>query len=347
MNIAALATRIPTRKVTNADIVGMIREHSKGIFQGDLEETLAHVQTRLDQTGVQTRHWLAPGELPMEMLSDALEQVLEQAQITRADIGQLFFTGVARGFTEPANSCVVTDSLGLGCRNFDIMDGYMGWVTCLQILNAKIQNGSIRYGVIVTMEFSMIEGAAIYPQNFALRSADELAYNFASYTVGESLSLTLVGPDMPENFKFKFVARPDASDLTTILLPSWKHFREPSEKLPEPGETFRFRSFDEPSHAIEAQEIIQAYNQLNPDIDAVRWVFPHTGDPVRWHNYANKLGCEDKLYVVAHDTGNIMSASIPVAMDFAIQQGKLQRGDRCLGLQSSPGMKFGALEFVF
>jgi 3-oxoacyl-[acyl-carrier-protein] synthase-3 len=58
-------------------------------------------------------------------------------------------------------------------------------------------------------------------------------------------------------------------------------------------------------------------------------------------------GAERKVFVYLQDYGNLIAASIPMGIHFAIQQGKLNRGDRVLLIGTGAGLSLGAASFVY
>lgn len=342
-----MAATLPSRVVSNEDVLELIEHHSRNTFTGDLPKTLRTIGRLLERSGFKSRRWLAEGEHPIELMKATFDRALQQAGMDREEIDLLIYTGVARGFVEPANSCFVAHSLGLKCRNFDVLDACMGWVTSMDIVNDKMKAGAIKKAAIVNMEFNLIGGGPIFPKNFALKSAEELSYKLPSFSIGEAVTVTLLDNENSGNFKFSFISRPDLSDLCTVSLPGWESFCESSEKIALTGGQYQFNSDGTSLHEQGSLEIMNIFNDaglLTTDMD---WVFTHTSSPKQWARCGDAAGVAKKIFHTSHETGNIVSASIPVGLAHAQEQGLLQKNQNCLGWQGSAGMAFSTMHFQF
>lgn len=346
MKIIGIAAAFPSRNVTNQHVLDLIEQHSKEGFNGNLPKTLKVIDQLLKKTGIESRCWLGEEEQPMSLLETAFAQALAQANLAKEEIDLLIYTGVGRGFIEPANSCFVAKALDLKCRNFDVLDACMGWVSSMDLINDKMKAGTVRHAVVVNLEFNVVEGSHIFPKNFTLQSSAELAYKFPSFTVGEAATVTILSNEDPENFQFSFVNRPDLSDLCTISLPGWQHYCHPSAMMMPTGGNYQFNSHGGELHETAAIEAVNVFNQHGVAVDLIDAVFTHTSSPKQWAHYGELVGLADKIYPIAHNRGNLVTASIPAGIAAAIQAGKVKKGDTCLGWKGSAGMVFSAMTFA-
>ena len=347
MRIAGIAATLPSRVVSNEDVLELIEHYSRNAFTGDLPKTLRTIGRLLERSGFASRHWLAEGEHPIELMKATFDRALQQADMDKGEIDLLIYTGVARGFIEPANSCFVAHSLGLKCRNFDVLDACMGWVTSMDIVNDKMKAGAIKKAAIVNMEFNLVEGGHIFPKNFMLNDSEELAYKFPSFTVGEATTVTLLSHEDPDNFNFSFISRPDLSDLCTISLPGWESFCAPTQAMTPTGGLYQFNSHGGELHEAAAIEAVNAFNLRESTRNHIDLAFTHTSSPKQWAQYGSMVGIGEKIHTISHETGNIVTASIPTGITRALQQGLLRGNPTCLGWQGSAGMAFATMEFKF
>lgn len=349
MRIAGIAGGAPSRVVDNDEALDLIAGHSRDVFSGDLTRTLRMVGRLFEKSGIQTRRWLAPDEHPMTLMQSAFEQALAQAGLARHDIDLLIYASVTRGFTEPANSTFVSKRLGLSCRNFDLVDACMGWISAAETIDARMRTGRIRHAAIVNIEAPTADGGSVYPKNFTLNSADELAYKFPSFTLGNAVTVTILSDDGPDNFSFDFVSRPDLSELCTISLPGWRSFcnEGDAERIAPTGGMFQFSSYGGELHEVAGRELINVLDQSALDRSTLAHVFTHTSSPRQWDHFAQAAGIFDKLHGIGHWTGNIVTASVPLAIVDAIDRGVLKRDDACLAWVGSAGMVFSAVTFAF
>ena len=348
MKIVGLSAILPSRQVTNQDVINLVEQHSRDTFQEDLPKTLKTIGKLLEKSGSDTRHWLAADETPMALMEAAFDAALAQANISKADLDLLIYPNVTRGFIEPANSTFIAKALGLNCRNFDVVDACNGWVTAMDVINSKMQAGEIRYAAIVNMEFGMSEGGPVMPKNFSLQSSAELAYKFPSFTIGEAAVVTILSNEAPGNFKFSYINRPDLSDLSTISLPDWKLFCNEADiaKIEPTGGQYQFNSYAAALREDGSNEAMKVFNMQNLTADDVHKVFIHTGSPKMWEHIGQMIGVDHKLHHVGHKTGNIITASIPFGIFDATSRGEAEPGQFCMGWAGSGGMVFSALSFT-
>lgn len=75
MIIESVAASLPERKVSNEEVVDIIRFNSKR-FEGDLPKVLRVIKTRLERSGLLTRHWLNRDERPIDHVARVVHAAL-------------------------------------------------------------------------------------------------------------------------------------------------------------------------------------------------------------------------------------------------------------------------------
>lgn len=350
MKIIGIEGKKPSKRVSNQDIIDLINHYSKESFSDNLPSTLMIIDKLFERSGIKSRYWLEEDEHPMTLMKTTFNNAMAQANIRKEDIDLLIYSSVSRGFTEPANSTFVAKALGLTCRNYDVVDACMGWVSSMKIINDTMKAGAIRYAVIVNMEFaaSIKDGPGI-PKNFSLGSISELAYKFPTFTIGEAVTVTILGNELPDNFKFTFINRPELCDLCTISLPGWRFFCNDTDtdRIAPTGGQFQFNSHGREMHETGILELVNVFNQHNVSKNEIECVFTHTSSPKHWAHAGQLTGLADKIYSIGEETGNVITASVPLAIADAAKKGVLKENQVCLSWTGSAGMVFSAMTFVF
>jgi 3-oxoacyl-[acyl-carrier-protein] synthase III len=350
MRIIGIAGVLPSRRVTNQEITELVGQYSKNDFEGDLPGTLKLIGKLLQKSGIESRHWLAPGERPMDLMRDAFEKALAQAGIQKKDIDLLIYASVSRGFIEPANSTFVAHALGLDCTNYDVINACMGWVSSMDMVNDKMKAGAIRHAVIVNMEFGQLDSPVFSENAYALKSPSELAYRFPALTLGSVATVTILGNESPDNFKFSFKNLPALGKLCTVSLPGWEYFCNEADVayIAPTGGKFQFNSHGQELHdaMVEVPRIYETHAQRHGIAKSdIHRVFTHTSSPKRWRESCQAIGIADKLHAIGHQTGNVVTASAPLGIADAMEQGNLKKSQFCMGLIGSAGMVFSAMSF--
>ena len=349
MEIIGIKGILPSERLSNQRILDIVEERSKKEFKGDLPRTLTIIDKLLKNNGTPYRHWLTEGESPMALITHAFTAALKQANINKKDIDLLIYSSINRGFIEPANSAFITKALGLKCRNYDVVDACMGWVTSMDLINDKMKAGAIHYAVIINMELGARTEGGPFARNFTLRSADELSYKVATLTLGEAFTATILSHHSPDNFKFRFISRPDLSHWCRINLTGWRSFCDESDiaHMESAEESYLFTSFGEKMHKEGIKETTKLLSKFFSEPNKVDCIFTHTSSPKTNELILRPFGVAEKNHKIGHNTGNIATASLPFGIADAIEQRVLTKGQACLGCTGSAGMVFSTMAFSF
>jgi 3-oxoacyl-[acyl-carrier-protein] synthase III len=346
MLIESVKAVFPSRKVTNDDVLELVRRHSEATFQGDLAKALDRIESYLRHSGSETRFWLADGERPITLILKAAEDALADAGCRREDIGLLVYVGVDRGFQEPGNSHFVADALGMrGIHCFDLLDGCMSWSRALQLIYALFRAGTYKRAMVVNGEFSQTRKGGIgYPKGYSLQNMDEIEWSWPGATVGEAATATILSHQPDRTWEFCFSCRNDLAALCYIPMEGYEGYCIGPIEGSGPG---RFTSFGKEMHKQGASDGINVLKRLAVPIQEVRQIFPHASSKKAWHDAARSLGVENRLYHIYPRYGNVVSASVPAGMALAIAEGKAKRGDTVIGWVGSSGMSFAAYSFIY
>lgn len=337
MIIRGIGASLPDRCVGNEEVIDLIRQHSQKTFCGDLERLLAILLKLLQRTGLEQRRWCARHESPIDHVARAVRIAMQGSYLRLNQIELLIYVGVGRGFLEPSNAHMMASALGFdNAECFDVTDACMSWIRALHLVNNLFKTGSYKNAMVINAEFNMQTSTP----DFVLHNAEQLAYTFPAFTIGEAATATLLTPQAPENFEFHFSSRPDLADLCTIPLPGYEEFCHPTDRIGK-NNAMHFTSFGEELHKAAYNESVKVFNRLS-NKKALDAVFVHASSKKAWDEFGAKIGVRDKIHHVYHKTGNLVSASIPAAIFDAIESGALVRGNQLALWVGSAGMSFSA-----
>src|SRR5688500_3802448 len=134
MKISGIKTSIPSRTVDNKMIKSMVTDESNGTLNGQLRAALSRIDFYLAYSQASKRQWLADNETPFDLLESAIDGALSQASVDRSQVEMIIYTGVDRGFLEPAMAYMVGAAFGMsGAHCFDIVDACMSWARAVFI----------------------------------------------------------------------------------------------------------------------------------------------------------------------------------------------------------------------
>jgi 3-oxoacyl-[acyl-carrier-protein] synthase III len=346
MRIESIAVRIPSRRVTNDDILDFLVVHSNGVSKKVLSQYQRLVKVLLTRTGSDVRFIRDKGrkERAADLVVASMRQALEKSGRTKDDIDLLIYCGVGKGFLEPANAYFYANALGMECSCFDVADACMSWTRSLEISYEYLRSG--RYGtvMIVNGEFNSDHGL---PANFEVKDLAQLEYTFPTYTIGEAATATVVTASDAE-WSFNFRTRPDLCDLCNIPLEGFEDFVLPSARLGKNG-IQNFVAYGREMFANAVDHLADLLLEVVGDLDAPDIYFPHAASSTVYLLHGKRIGIKpEKMYSeVFPRYGNVVSASIPVGMHMALEENKLRRGDLVVLCPASAGMVYGVVKFRY
>ena len=346
MKIESIGVRLPSRKVTNEDILQMLAEYSPDAPAILVKTYQRIVRGLFSAAGSQERliRDESKGEKASAFIIGAISDALEKANLKPTDIDLLIYCGVGKGFLEPANAYFYAQKMGMTASCFDIVDACMSWIRALEISYEFFKSGRYQRIMIANGEFNIYHG---FPDNFKIKDLRQVEYTFPTYTIGEAASATILTPSS-EEWKFIYKSIPALADLCTIPLDGYDNFVEPSKRLGRNG-LYNFVSYGRELFDAARKYLAPLVKELVPDLNYPDIYFPHAASDSAYLAASRDHNIPiDKMFAeVFPKYGNIVSASIPVGMDMALQCGKLHRGSKVVFCPASAGMVYSAVQFVY
>ncbi len=346
MKIEAVGVRLPSRRVTNDDILKMLEDHSNGIPKLVLKAYQRVVKGMFKLAGSDVRYFrdTEKNEQAVGLIKGAIQDALDRAGITKDKVDLLIYCGVGKGFLEPANAYFYAGAFGMHCSCFDIADACMSWVRALEIADGFLKSGRYKTVMIVNGEFNLHHGL---PDNFKVQSLRQIEYTFPTYTIGEAASATIVTASDDE-WKFTFRTLPELCDLCTIPLEGYEGFVDPSHRHAKNG-IQNFVSYGKEMFANAAKILAPLVKETVGDLDGPDIYFPHAASDAAYLAAGKRIGLPlHKMYAKVFPAyGNLVSASIPAAIDMALKEGRLKRGHKVVFCPASAGMVYSVVQFVY
>jgi 3-oxoacyl-[acyl-carrier-protein] synthase III len=345
MQIATISYRIPSRRIANQDVIEILDRHNahvprvrKGIYFRIIIELL-------EMLGAENRYVrdIAKGEKAVDLILGAMDEAFERASIAPAEIDLLIFCGVGKGFLEPANAYFYAQQRRMRRTHcFDVSDACMSWVRALNIACLMLRAQACRTVMIINGEFH----AGIHDR-YELDSLSSLSYTFPMYTIGEAATATIL-VSSKDTWQFDYQSRTDLADLCSIPLKGYSEFVMPSKRIGLNG-LDTFVSFGRELLSEGSELLGRLVQQTIPNPGTKRWYFPHAACKTLFEQNSSNWGVPaQKVYLkVFPRFGNIVSASIPVALRMAQDEGVLDRGDQIALVPVSAGMVASVVQFVF
>lgn len=345
MKILSIAYALPSKRVTNEDLIEEIFERNRGRMPQSLQESLREKLNRFfAMSGSQTRFHRNNGERAVDFALQAGNAALEKAGVRPEDVDLLIYAGVGRGWVEPATANLFQSELGLRSATcFDVLDACASWIRSLAIAKSFISQKVHKLVMILNCECNFREYA-----NFDIASAQELENSFSAFTIGEAATATLVAPGEGEDDSFfSFKTWGEKHGLCKITLPNADDFSpvngngdclKPMSFFTAPGELLSFTIRKLVSHYKETALASRIYDLIVGHAVSVsstaRAVALMSLDPARVFDTHARFG-------------NTVSASLPLGLAVAEQEGRLTRGMRVLLVMGSAGVTTAFSSFEY
>lgn len=332
---------MPENIVTNDNILKELTEISSPYWQnGQQEKILNRVKALFRVSGTEERRRRKKGERSNEHAERAAKQALERAQLKASDIDLLLYVGVGRGWVEPGMATYFLHKLGMKkATGFDILDACLSWLRALHISYNFLKNGVYRNIMILNAEFN-------YEYHAPIKTPEEVAYRFAQLTIGEAATATIVSAGGECDPHFEFKTEPSLHGLCKIPLPNIASYSN-SEKCPELDPLVFFAY---------SAELFEAATRLIPRLYSGSSELKKRGCDIGFAHSASKsiiddlarhIKFKDKVINLYPNFGNTVSASIPVAMCWALDNGRLRRGMEMMLFMGSAGFSAGICHMVY
>ncbi len=309
--IAGTGSGLPERIVTNDELA--LR----------MDTSDEWIRTR---TGIRQRHIAAPSQTSSDLGAEASRAAMAAAGVGPADIDLIIVATSTPDYIFPSTACLMQAKLGIkNCPAFDVQAVCSGFVYALAIADKFIRSGQHRCALLV--------GAEVYSRI--------LDWNDRGTAVlfGDGAGAVVLKADSKPGV-LASVIRADGSYANMLSVPGnvcgGKIVGSPFLQM-DGQAVFKFavKVLDEV-----ARETLAQCDLKPEDID---WLVPHQANVRILEATAKKLGVDfSKVVITADRHGNTSAASVPLALDCAIRDGRIRAGHKIMLEGVGGGFTWGA-----
>ncbi len=311
--IIATGSYLPEKVLTNHDLSKF------------MDTTHEWIHSR---TGINERHVAAENENTSDLATRACENALESAGVNASDMDFIICATTTPDQVFPSTASMIQRNLKMKGFAFDLQAVCSGFVFALNVAKNFIETGQAKRGLVVGAE------TMTKLLDWDDRSTAVLFGDGAGAVVLESTQ----GNGTLDDFGvLESIIKADGSCHDVLYMTGGPGSTGDMGKISMNGqELFR--------HAVEklGNVIIELFDKSGVKKEQIDWFVPHQANARIIKPAAKKLGLEDKTVLTVDQHANTSAASIPLALDVAVKDGRIKKGDLVLIDALGAGLHWGA-----
>jgi 3-oxoacyl-[acyl-carrier-protein] synthase-3 len=306
---------LPAKALTNADLEKMVDTSEQWIRE---------------RTGIEKRHIAAEGEGTCDLAEQAARSAMEAARIGSGDIDLVVVATTTPDRVFPSTACLLQQRLRIrGCAAFDVQAVCTGFVYALGVADKFVRTGSSRCALVVGSE--------------TLSRIVDWSDRSTCVLFGDGAGAVVLAADpQPGILSVHLHADGDYENLLTV---PWG-IAQGYERIAEVSGYMQMRGNEVFKMAVKTlgrivDETLNANGLGRSDVD---WLIPHQANTRIIAATAKKLKLPmEQVVVTVGQHGNTSAASVPLALDVAVRDGRIRRGDRLLMEAFGGGFTWGSV----
>jgi 3-oxoacyl-[acyl-carrier-protein] synthase-3 len=309
--IAGSGSALPQRRVSNAELAQTVDTSDEWI---------------VERTGIRFRHIAGEGETTATLATDAARRALEAAGIDAKAVGLLVLATSTPDQTFPSSATRVQTALGIDdCVAFDVQAVCSGFLYALSVAESMIRGGTADIALVIGSE------------------------TFSRILDWEDRGTCVLFGDGAGAVVLKAEDRDDRGVLSVRLHADGRHnqllYVDGGPSTTGTVGKLRMKGKEVFRHAVVnlATVLAEALAAAGLTIEDVDWVVPHQANRRILDATARKLGLpEERVVITVDQHANTSAASVPLAFDTAVRDGRIKRGDLIVFEAMGGGFTWGA-----
>jgi len=309
--ISGTGSYLPNKILTNAELESMVDTTDEWIVA---------------RTGIKQRHIAAESEFTSDLACNAAKSAIESAGIDASEIDLIIVATTTPDKVFPSVATMVQRKIGIaGCPAFDVQAVCSGFVYALTIADNFIKTGSAKCALVIGAEtFSRITDYT--DRGNCILWGDGAGAVILQASAEQGIISTHLHADGNYENMLHVPRRTEGAD--TVVMEGNPVFKMAVNTLDQI-----------------VDETLTANNMQKSDID---WLVPHQANIRILQATAKKLDMSmDRVVVTVDKHGNTSAASIPLALDTAVRDGRIKRGDIILMEAFGGGFTWGSALIKF
>jgi 3-oxoacyl-[acyl-carrier-protein] synthase-3 len=320
VEIKSLATYVPPKLLTNADLEKMVDTTDEWIMQ---------------RTGIRQRHIAEPGVGTSDLASEAAREAIRRAGLTPDDIDVIIVGTVTPDMLFPSTACLVQHKIGASkAWGFDLSAACSAFTYSLTVGSQLVATGGAKYALVI--------GADV------MSSIIDYTDRATCVLFGDGAGAVVLGPSADENIGIlDYDHMIDGSGGPALCMPAG------GSRMPASHKTV-----DERLHYVKQEgqavfkfavrntgeicgRLLKRHNLTGGDLDLF---VSHQANKRIIMSAAEKIGLPAEKVIINIDKyGNTTAATIPLALNDAMESGRLKKGHLILLTSVGAGFTVGSV----
>jgi 3-oxoacyl-[acyl-carrier-protein] synthase-3 len=309
--IIGTGAALPPRRVTNAELAERVETTHEWI---------------VERTGIEARHIAGAGETTATLATEAARKALETAGVPAKQVGLIVLATATPDQTFPASATRVQTALGIDdCIASDVAAVCTGFLYALSVADNMVKGGMADYALVIGSE------------------------TFSRILDWEDRATCVLFGDGAGAILLKAEETDDRGILATRLHADGRHndllYVDGGVSTTGTVGKLRMKGKEVFRHAVVnlADVMNEVLEVAGHRADEVVWVVPHQANKRILDATAKKLGLDPKRVIVTVDQhANTSAASVPLALDVAVRDGRIKKDDLLVLEAMGGGFTWGA-----
>lgn len=308
--ILGTGSYLPEKILTNADMEKLVDTTDEWI---------------VERTGIRSRHMAADHENAVTFAMEAGNRALEAAGLKPEDVGMIIVTSTTPHMMFPSTACLLQEKWNIsGCPAFDLnATACAGFMYGFSIADQYIRTGTVKNALVIGSEL--------------MSRVVDWSDRSTCVLFGDGAGAIVLGPSAEPGVLSTHL-HADGRHKDVLYLPLSGGKNPTLEPIKMMGNQLFKLAVNVLGDLFD--ETLAANNMQKSQID---WLIPHQANIRIIQSMAKKLDLPMERVAITLDTqGNTSSASIPLALDIAIRDGRIKRGDMLMMEGIGGGLAWGS-----
>jgi 3-oxoacyl-[acyl-carrier-protein] synthase-3 len=317
--IAGTGSYLPEKVLTNQDLEKMVDTSDQWIQE---------------RTGIKKRHIAGDNEFTSDLAEKAARNAIDAAGIDASEVDLIIVATTTADQIFPSTACLLQSRLGIhGCPAFDVQAVCTGFIYAISIAEKFIKAGGVRNALVV--------GAETFSRIIDWNDRDTCVL------FGDGAGAVILQPSAESGIISTHLhADGEYNELLSVpagVSKGYDQVRDNAAFVQMSGNEVFKVAVTTLGRIVD--ETLEANGMQKSDVD---WLIPHQANIRIINATARKLKLDmDHVVVTADEHGNTSAASVPLALDVAVRDGRIQRGETLLMEAFGGGFTWGSVLLTY